>query len=37
MVGVEQNFDIEFPDPDLEKFKNVEDVVEYVARSFFAK
>lgn len=37
MFGIEQNFDLEIPDPDLEKFKNVEDVVEYVARSFYAK
>ena len=37
MFAIEQNFDLEIPDDDLEKFRNVEDVVEYVARSFYAK
>lgn len=36
MVGVEQEFDIEFPDEELEKFKDLNDAVQYVSRSFFS-
>ena len=37
MIEAEQEFFIEFPDEDVERFKNVEDAVEFIARSFFAK
>ena len=36
MVEVEREFEIEFPDDDVERFRTVNDAVEYVARSFFA-
>ncbi|CAD8127467.1 unnamed protein product [Paramecium sonneborni] len=36
MVEVEREFEIEFPDADVECFRTVNDAVEYVARSFFA-
>ncbi|CAK67246.1 unnamed protein product (macronuclear) [Paramecium tetraurelia] len=36
MVEVEREFEIEFPDIDVECFRTVNDAVEYVARSFFA-
>ncbi len=35
-LEVEQEFFIEFPDDDLERFKTVQDAVEYIARSFYA-
>lgn len=35
-VLVEEEFKIEFPDDVAEKFKDVNDMVEYVARSFWA-
>jgi acyl carrier protein len=35
-VLVENEFKIEFPDDVAEKFKDVNDMVEYVARSFWA-
>ena len=35
-LEVEQEFFIEFPDDDLERFKTVHDAVEYIARSFYA-
>lgn len=34
LVGVENEFDIEIPDEECELFKDVEDVVKYVAKSF---
>ena len=37
MVEVEREFELEFPDEDVERFRNVHDVVEFVSRSFFAK
>ena len=37
MLEAEQEFSFEFPDDDVERFKNVEDAVEFIARSFFAK
>jgi acyl carrier protein len=33
---VEKEFFIEFPDEAVERFKNPKDVVEFVARSFYA-
>lgn len=36
MVEVEREFEIEFPDEDVERFRNVNDAVEFIARSFFA-
>lgn len=35
-VLVENEFKIEFPDDAVEKFKDVNDMVEFVARSFWA-
>ena len=35
-VLVEDEFKIEFPDDVAEKFKDVNDMVEFVARSFWA-
>ena len=35
-VLVENDFKIEFPDDVAEKFKDVNDMVEFVARSFWA-
>ena len=35
-VLVEEEFKIEFPDDVAEKFKDVNDMVEFVARSFWA-
>jgi acyl carrier protein len=35
-VAVENDFDIEFPDEQVEKFKDIEDMVKYVAKSFHA-
>lgn len=37
IVAIEQEFAMEFPDDEIEKFKDVEDVVNYVGRSFHAK
>lgn len=37
LVGVEDEFKIEFPDDVAEKFKDVHDAVQYVSRSFFAQ
>lgn len=36
-LEVEKEFDIEFADEDVERFKNLHEVVEYLSRSFFAK
>lgn len=36
MIGVENEFRIEISDEVVEKFKDVNDAVEYVARSFWA-
>lgn len=36
MVAIENEFDMEFPDEEIERFLNVEDVVKYVAKSFHA-
>jgi NADH dehydrogenase (ubiquinone) 1 alpha/beta subcomplex 1 len=36
MLEAENEFFIEFPDEEVERFKNLNDVVEYVARSFYA-
>ncbi|WP_416197455.1 MAG: acyl carrier protein [Sporanaerobacter sp.] len=30
MMGIEDEFDIEIPEEDAEKFKNIKDIVEYV-------
>ena len=35
-VLVEEEFKIEFPDDVVEKFKDVNDMVEFVSRSFWA-
>jgi acyl carrier protein len=35
-VLVEEDFKIEFPDDVAEKFKDINDMVEYVSRSFWA-
>jgi len=37
LVEAENEFYLEIPDDDLERMRTVEDVVEYVARSFFAQ
>lgn len=37
MLEAEQEFVMEFPDDEVEKFKNVEDAVNFIARSFYAK
>jgi NADH dehydrogenase (ubiquinone) 1 alpha/beta subcomplex 1 len=37
MLAAEEEFFLEFPDEEVERFKNVGDVVEFVARSFYAK
>jgi NADH dehydrogenase (ubiquinone) 1 alpha/beta subcomplex 1 len=36
-VAIEKEFEMEFIDEEVERFKNIEDVVNYVARSFHAK
>ena len=36
-VIVEQEFKMEFPDDACEKLKDINDMVEYVARSFWAQ
>ena len=36
MLETENEFNLEFADDDVEKFTKVEDVVEHIARSFFA-
>ena len=36
-LEIEKEFDIEFADDDVERFKNLHDAVEHVSRSFFAK
>jgi acyl carrier protein len=36
LLGIEDEFKIEFPDDVSEKFKDVHDVVQYVSRSFWA-
>ncbi len=36
MVGVEQEFSIEIEDEALEKFKDINDAVQYISRSFWA-
>ena len=35
-VLVEEDFKIEFPDDAVEKFKDINDMVEYISRSFHA-
>lgn len=35
MVEIEREFEIEMPDEDIERFRNVNDAVEYISRSFF--
>ena len=37
LVGIEEEFKIEFPDDVAEKFKDVHDVVQYVSRSFWSE
>ena len=37
MLEAEQEFYLEFPDDDLERFKTVGDVVDYLGRSFYAQ
>lgn len=36
LLGIEEEFKIEFPDDVAEKFKDINDVVEYVSRSFYS-
>jgi acyl carrier protein len=36
LVEAEREFEIEFADEDVERFRDVRDVVEFVSRSFFA-
>ena len=36
MVEAEREFEIEIPDEDIERFRNVNDAVEYISRSFFS-
>jgi NADH dehydrogenase (ubiquinone) 1 alpha/beta subcomplex 1 len=36
-LELEKEFDLEFADDDVERFKNVHEAVEYVARSFHSK
>ncbi len=36
MVGGENEFNMEFPDDVVEKFKDIHDAVQYVSRSFWA-
>lgn len=36
LVGLEDEFAIEFPDEVAEKFKDVNDAVQYISRSFWA-
>lgn len=36
-LEIEKEFDIEFADEDVERFKNVHEAVEHVARSFHSK
>jgi len=35
MIEVEREFEIEFPDQDVERFRNLHDAVEFLARSYF--
>jgi len=37
LVGIEDEFQIEFPDDVVEKFKDVNDAVQYVSRSFWSE
>lgn len=37
MLEAEQEFFLEFPDEEVERFKNVEDAVNFIARSFYTK
>lgn len=37
LVGIEEEFKIQFPDDVAEKFKDVNDVVQYVSRSFWSE
>ena len=37
LVGIEDEFKIEFPDDVAEKFKDVNDVVQYISRSFWSE
>mmetsp|Transcript_35430 Transcript_35430/g.31918 ORF Transcript_35430/g.31918 Transcript_35430/m.31918 type:complete len:136 (-) Transcript_35430:160-567(-) len=36
LYEAENEFNFEFPDEDVERFRTVQDAVEYIARSFFA-
>ena len=36
-IGIEDEFNIEFPDEVSEKFKDINDAVQYVSRSFWAQ
>jgi NADH dehydrogenase (ubiquinone) 1 alpha/beta subcomplex 1 len=36
MVEVEREFEIEIPDESVEGFRNVNDAVEFIAKSFFS-
>ncbi len=36
VVAIEQEFDMEFPDEEIDKWKDIGDIVEYVGRSFHA-
>ena len=36
MVEAEREFELEFPDESVERFKDVNDAVEFISRSFFA-
>lgn len=35
MIEVEREFEIELPDENIERFRNLNDAVEFLARSFF--
>lgn len=35
-IGIEDEFDVEFPDEVSEKFKDINDAVQYVSRSFWS-
>ena len=37
LIEAEQEFFLQFPDEEVERFKTVDDVVEFVARSFYSK
>lgn len=36
MVEIEREFEIEISDQDIERFRNVNDAIEFISRSFFS-